>query len=67
MYIARVSYKGPHNFNFVIQHQADYNKQLPLVLFIIFFIQDVLFLFVTPTGIFQKLDLIIAIYYIQHF
>lgn len=36
MYIGRVSYKGPHNFNFVIQCQADYNKQLPSVLFIIF-------------------------------
>lgn len=67
MYIGRVSYKGPHNFNFVIQCQADYNKQLPSVLFIIFFYTRRAFLFVTPTGIFQKLDLIIAIYYIQHF
>jgi len=65
MYIARVSYQGPHNFNFVIQCQADYNKLLPSVLFIIFFTRRA-FLFVTPTGIFQKLDLIIAIYYFQH-
>lgn len=65
MNIARFSYQGPHNFNFVIQCQADYNKLLPSVLFIIFFTRRA-FLFVTPTGIFQKLDLIIAIYYFHH-
>lgn len=36
MFIARVTYKGSHNFNFVILYQADYNKQRALVLFIIF-------------------------------
>lgn len=43
MYIARVSYQGPHNFNFVIQCQADYNKLLPSVLFIIFFTRRAFF------------------------
>lgn len=63
LYIAGVSYQGPHNFNFVIQCQLDYNKLLPLVLFIIFLNKTCFFLFVIPIGISQKLDLIIAIYY----
>lgn len=67
LYIARVSYQGPHNFNFVIQCQVDYNKLLPSMLFIISLTRHgVFFVFAVPKGIFQKLDLIIAIYYFQH-
>lgn len=54
MFIARVTYKGSHNFNFVILYQADYNKQRVLVLFIIFFIQDMLFCLLLPQVFFRN-------------
>lgn len=64
MCIAKPGYQGPPHFNFVIQCQVDYNK-LPLSSLFFMLLTRPASLFVVPTGIFQKLDLIKAIYYLQ--
>lgn len=62
--VAKPGYQGPTRFNFVIQCQLDYNK-LPLSSLFLILLTRPASLFVVPTGIFQKLDLIKAIYYLQ--